>query len=70
MDKERRRDAYFAQRAEELADRREEKEHRQRQKLEEVERMRRVRAWEAAELRRKNEGEDAIYFHQKDALES
>jgi len=32
--------------------------------------MRRVRAWEAAELRRKNEGEDAIYFHQKDAPES
>ena len=32
--------------------------------------MRRVRAWEAAELLRKNEREDAIYFHQKVALES
>ena len=32
-------DAYFAQRAEELADRREEKEHRQRVKLEQVERI-------------------------------
>lgn len=66
---EQKRDAYFAQRAEDLADRREDKEHRQRVKLEQVERVRRVRAWEALELERKNQEEDAVYFHQKEELE-